>query len=341
MPRKIELSAAYARLALQSGVASAAQLLRDLPFTEDSLAEREFIDAADLAILFRNYDRHVADSAWTARLGSQFNIAAHGPLGFAALSAPTLGAAMDVMGSLYASRNTAMVASTYATETHYLMQIEGIFEEPAFSRWLVEVVLKVMEVLLSTILGHPVGSNVLISFSYPAPPHAAQLIAGYDAAVSFNAPENSIAVPLAWRALPSPLHDESVYRANVIKCRELIAAREQVGSMAAAVRNRLSNHFDTQVLSSGQPSPPPTLEQLADAMHLTARTLIRKLQKENTAYKDILETLRRQYAERLLQDARLKVADVADILGYREAANFTRAFKRWYGSSPAAWRRSR
>ncbi len=333
------MSAAYARLTLQSGVAPAAELLRGVATTEEALADAEFIDATELGIVFRNYARCVNDCAWTARLGSQLSIAAHGPLGFAALSAPTLGAAMDVMGTLYASRNTAMTAWTCTTETHYLLHVDDATGESDFARWLVEVVLKVIEVLLATILGHPVGKNVLISFMHAAPIGSERLIAAYDAAVIFDAPENAIAVPLAWRQLPSPLHDESVYRANVIRCRELIAAREQVGSIVYAVRNRLCNHFDTQMLYAGQPHPPPTLEQVANAMHLTSRTLIRRLQREETAYKDVLEGLRRDYAERLLQDARLNVADVAEILGYREAANFSRAFRRWYGISPAAWRR--
>lgn len=339
MARKVELSAAYARLTLQSGVATPTELLRGLALTEHTLADAEFIAASELATLFRNYDRCSADCAWTARLGAQFSMAAHGPLGFAALSAPTLGEAMDVMGTLYASRNTAMTARTYVAATHYVMCVQDVTGAADFSRWLVEVVLKIVEVLLSTILGHPVGKNVLISFSHAAPPDSSRLIAGYDAAVFFGAAENAIAVPLAWRQLPSPLHDEAVYRANVIRCRELIAARDQVGSVASAVRNRLCNHFDTQMLYTGHPCPPPTLEQLADSMHLTSRTLIRKLQREHTAYKDVLENLRKDYAERLLQDARLKVADVAEILGYREAANFSRAFSRWHGVSPAAWRR--
>ena len=339
MSRKIEMSAAYARLALQSGVAPASELLRGVASTEAALADAEFIEAADLGILFRNYDRCVNDCAWTARLGSQFSIGAHGPLGFAALSAPTLGAAMDVMGTLYASRNTAMRARTYATATHYLLQVEDVTGVEDFARWMIEAMLKIVEVLLATILGHAVGKNVLISFAHAPPRGSARLIASYDATVVFNAQENTIAIPLAWRQLPSPLHDESVYRANVIRCRELIAAREQVGSIAFAVRNRLCNHFDTQMQYAGKPCAPPTLEQVADAMHLTSRTLIRKLSREETAYKDVLEGLRKEYAERLLQDARLNVADVAEILGYREAANFSRAFRRWYGTSPAAWRR--
>ena len=339
MARTIELSAAYARLTLHSGVAPPEQLLRGVGLTEETLAGMEFINACDLAKLFRNYDRCVRDRAWTTRLGAQFNIATHGPLAFAALSAPTLGAALDVMGTLQECRNTALRAEIFATDTHYVLRVKDMTGEADFAQWLVEVVIKVVEELLSAILGHPAGKNVLIRFSHPQPRDAGQLLAGFNGTVVFAAGENSIAVPLAWRQLPSPLSDESVYRANVIKCREQIAARERVGSIAVAVRNLLSNHFDTQLLHTSEAIAPPTLEQVADAMHLTPRTLIRKLQREQTAYKSVLEKLRCEYAERLLQDARLKVADVAEILGYREAANFTRAFKRWYGVSPAAWRR--
>jgi AraC-like DNA-binding protein len=339
MSRKLELSAAYARLALQSGVATPTELLQGVSITAEMLADMEFVDAADLAQVFRNYHHHVNDRAWTARIGSQFNIAAHGPLGFAALSAPTLGDSLDVIGTLYPSRNTAMTAKTFATDSHYLLEIEDLTGEPDFASWLAEVVLKVAEALTATVLGHPVGNNVVISFTHAEPPGAAQLIAAYDATVEFNAPRNAIALPLAWRQLPSPLSDESAYRTNMIKCRELIATRDQIGNIAFAVRSQLCIHFDTQVLNCEAPHPPPTLEQVAITLHLTPRTLIRKLQRENTAYKDILESLRREYAERLLGDARLKVNDVADILGYREAANFGRAFRRWYGTSPAAWRR--
>ncbi|CAA0100755.1 putative HTH-type transcriptional regulator [Halioglobus japonicus] len=339
MTRTIELSAAYARLALQTGVAPADTLLQGINLTTEVLAGMEFIDAQSLAMLFRNYDRCVPDRAWTTRLGAQFNIAAHGPLGFAALSAPTLGAALDVMGTLQESRNTTFSAHIYATDTHYVLQFQDATAEPDFAQWLMEVVCKVMEELLSAILGHAVSKNVIICFTHPPPRDCELVVAGFNGTVRFNAAENSIAVPLAWRHLPSPLYDEPVYRANVIKCRELIAAREQIGSIAIAVRNRLRNHFDSQLLHTDGADAPPTLEQIAELMHLTPRTLIRKLQREQSTYKRELESLRREYAERLLQNARHKVADVAEILGYREAANFTRAFKRWYGESPAAWRR--
>lgn len=315
------------------------QLLHGSGISEQTLSQREFVDAADLAVVFRNYDHYIADRAWTAHLGAQLNIASHGPLGFAALSAPTLGDALEVMATQYPSRNTAMSATTHATPTHFALEAAGITGEPDLDQWLVEVVLKVVEVLLSTVLGHPVGKNVLIRFQHEAPADPDRFTAAYDAAVEFAAPTSAIAVPLAWRLLPSPLYDEPVYRANLIKCREQIAAREQAGSIAHAVRNMLCLHFDALLLDESSARQPPTLEKIADALHLTPRTLIRRLQREDTAYKDILQTLRQEYAQRLLQDARLTVANVAELLGYREAANFGRAFRRWFGTSPAAWRR--
>lgn len=341
MARTSEVAAAYARLVLQSGVIRPATLLRGVDLTEQVVATQEFVAAAELAALFENYHQHVKDPTWTAKLGAQLNIAAHGPLGFAALSAPTLGEALDVMGEFLAVRNTAMTARSIATPTLYLLEFEDSFGEPQFHCWMVEVVVKIVEVLLANILGHPVGRNVVIRLAQPTPPHAKELAECYDSTLKFEQDTNSIEVPLAWRKLPSPLHDEAVYRANLIKCREMIAAREQSGSLALAVRNRLSNHFDRQTFAGSIPGPPPTLEQMAQSLHMVPRTLIRRLQREETSFKEMLEGLRREQAARLLQNAGLTVADVGEVLGYSEAANFGRAFRRWYGQSPSAWRRSR
>ena len=340
MSRPPEVAAAYARLVLQSGVIPPASLLRGVDLTEQAVATQEFVSASELALLFANYDQHVKDPTWPAKLGAQLNIAAHGPLGFAALSAPTLGEALDVMGNLHGARNTAMTARAIATPTLYLLKFEDAFGQHQFHCWMVEVVIKIVEALLASILGHPVGKNVITRLARPTPAHAKELAACYDSTLVFDQQAYSIEVPLAWRQLPSPLHDEAVYRANLIKCREIISAREQSGSLALVVHNRLSNHFDNQGLAGSLSAPPPTLEQMAHSLHMTPRTLIRRLQREDTSFKEMLEGLRREHAAALLRNASLTAANVGEILGYRESANFGRAFRRWYGQSPSAWRRS-
>jgi AraC-like DNA-binding protein len=79
---------------------------------------------------------------------------------------------------------------------------------------------------------------------------------------------------------------------------------------------------------------------LADALHMSPRTLQRRLEGEGTALTDVVARARREVAERLLSDASLPLAEVAARCGFSELATFSRAFKRWTGKPPGQWRRS-
>jgi AraC-like DNA-binding protein len=69
-------------------------------------------------------------------------------------------------------------------------------------------------------------------------------------------------------------------------------------------------------------------------MNTSARSLHRQLQKEDIAYQDILNEVRKTLAEKYLLDPANSVTDIAFKLGYNDASNFARAFKRWSGMSP-------
>jgi AraC-like DNA-binding protein len=340
MTKPLEISTAYARLTLQSKLLPVDALLRGTGVTADFLQSADYIEWRKLAAIFHNIDHQQGVSpAWAARLGGQLSANAHGSLGFAALSAPTLGAAVEALAEFYPARVTAVATELELADGRYVWHVLDVTGDAGFARSLAEIVLKVVESLLAAILGHPVGDNVIVSLMRPPPVAADEFIAAYDAQVLFDATSNSISIPAIWWRLPSPLHDESMYWANIAKCRELITSREQLSSAVVIVRTHLRNHFDRQIAGESAHTAPPTQEAVAGAMHLTTRTLIRRLKKEGSAYKVILEELRRDYAQTLLGNARLTVADVAELLGYKEPANFGRAFRRWFGSSPAAWRR--
>jgi len=340
MTKSMEISSAYARLTLQSKLMPVDELLEGTGVTADFLLSADYVDWRVLATMFRNIDRQEGLSpAWAAHLGGQFSASAHGSLGFAALSAPTLGAAVETLVEFYPSRVTAIATELKLQEGYYVMSVHDVTGDAEYGLFLAQIVLKVGESLIAAILGHPVSENVVVSLSRAAPAQADEFTAAYDAKVEFGAEVDSIAVPASWWRLPSPLHDESMYWANIAKCRELIASREQNSSASLVVRTQLSSHFDRQIAGEGEHAPPPTQERVAENMHLTTRTLIRRLKKEESSYKGILEELRRNYAQTLLGNARLTVADVGELLGYKEPANFGRAFRRWFGASPAAWRR--
>jgi AraC-like DNA-binding protein len=140
--------------------------------------------------------------------------------------------------------------------------------------------------------------------------------------------------------MPSPLSDEDTFRANLAKSRELkmMLSRDR-SDVAHLVNTLLRSHFDRRLSNTAIHPDIPSLERLANELAMSKRTLIRKLSKQGTSYKGILEAIRHELAEMLLKTTHLTAAEIAFKLGYHEAANFGRAFRRWTGISPAAWRR--
>ena len=85
----------------------------------------------------------------------------------------------------------------------------------------------------------------------------------------------------------------------------------------------------------------PSLEQAAEVMHISARTLHRRLAERDLQFRAVLDELRCQLARKYLQDQRLQLTEIADLLGYSEQSAFTRAFRRWTGITPHAYRHTR
>jgi AraC-like DNA-binding protein len=78
--------------------------------------------------------------------------------------------------------------------------------------------------------------------------------------------------------------------------------------------------------------------EVARVFHMSARTLQRRLEEEQTRFTEVLDRARLDLARRLLADPALPLADVAFRLGFADLAAFSRAFKRWTGKPPGQWR---
>ncbi|MEJ8561600.1 AraC family transcriptional regulator ligand-binding domain-containing protein [Yoonia sp. GPGPB17] len=77
----------------------------------------------------------------------------------------------------------------------------------------------------------------------------------------------------------------------------------------------------------------------AEALHMTPRTLIRKLEADGTSFQAIKDALRRDIAIRRLQVGEASIEAIAQDVGFTSAASFHKAFKRWTGVTPRAYRR--
>ena len=82
----------------------------------------------------------------------------------------------------------------------------------------------------------------------------------------------------------------------------------------------------------------PTIEDIADALHICSRTLQRRLQEESSSFQRVLEEARHQLARRFLNNSVLELNEAAYLLGYEDGNSFVRAFRTWEGVPPARWR---
>ena len=112
------------------------------------------------------------------------------------------------------------------------------------------------------------------------------------------------------------------------QCRKLLAARKARSGLAERVRDRILR----------QPGHIPDMNAVAGELLLTPRTLRRRLLDEGTSYKALTDEVRETLAEELLSAANLSVEQIAERLGYSEAASFIHAFKRWKGQPPHSYR---
>jgi AraC-like DNA-binding protein len=102
------------------------------------------------------------------------------------------------------------------------------------------------------------------------------------------------------------------------------------------VVNRVRRHI-IEDLASGLLSK----QGVADKMHMSPRNLQLKLAAQDTTFQDTLDTTRKKLATGYIEQSQLAITEIAYLLGFSDASNFTRAFRRWFGASPREYREER
>ncbi|WP_268263322.1 AraC family transcriptional regulator [Pseudomonas morbosilactucae] len=118
--------------------------------------------------------------------------------------------------------------------------------------------------------------------------------------------------------------------------------KESPGSLLVKYRN--DDSLSAQIrryLRGSSPEKWPERDELAVILHMSNSTLQRRLQAEGTHYQNLRDNLRRDMAIDLLSRGDMTVTQVAAATGFEETSAFHRAFKKWTGVSPGAYRRGR
>lgn len=176
-----------------------------------------------------------------------------------------------------------------------------------------------------TLIGRQ-ADGVTVSVDWPEPAYFAQY-APRLTEWRFSCARNEISFPRALLDSPLIMADpEAVERALRQLDIELAARGARQGrGILPRVRAMLEQ----------APGSYPALADVAGRLHMSERTLKRRLQEAGTSFKILLQDARLNQAGRLLRAGKLSVQDISMRLGYTDPASFTRAFKRWTGRRPS------
>jgi AraC-like DNA-binding protein len=190
-----------------------------------------------------------------------------------------------------------------------------------------EWLLRLIHGLAAWLVADPLIFDEVV-FPYPPPPHAAEYELVFAPRCSFDAPHLAARFPAAALALPVR-RDEAALRQFLVDAPASITTLyRRDRALAQRVRDQLR---------AALPAIPP-LATLARNLHLSPRTLHRRLADEGTHLGAIKETLRRELALEWLAKTRRPLARIATDLGYADASAFTRAFAAWTGQGPREYR---
>ena len=146
----------------------------------------------------------------------------------------------------------------------------------------------------------------------------------------FEAAADEVDIPQHWLDMPSPYHHAGLWQQAQISLAQNLNAQ----------RNRRKTPYTQHVatlLDTSEP-PLPGLSEVAFGLHVSVRTLNRHLKAENTTYRQLKSQALANRAKLYLRESRLSVEAIAETLGYQDAANFRRAFRKSEGCSPIEYR---
>ena len=182
--------------------------------------------------------------------------------------------------------------------------------------------------ILRTLCG-PGWAPTEVHFAHLRPANVQPFRRHFGAPLHFDARQNAIVFPARWLKHRLPEVDPELDR----------LLRNQIDALAA----RQNDTFPEQVrrvLQTGLLTGHAGADQVASLFAMHRRTLARRLDAFDASFKNLVDEGRFELAQRMLLNTSMQVCEIAEALDYADASAFTRAFRRWSGTTPAAWRAS-
>lgn len=306
-----------ARWLARSGLtpATLAATAQDLPL---ATFQRLILDAIELT----------REPALGLLVGQRLELQMHGALGYAASSSGSVRQALGILEAFTRTRFALVDVTVEEGRTDARVRFRETLPLGALQRPVLEaVIVTIKQLLTASSMG--ACRFTAVAFPFAAPPYTSLAAHLFGCPVRYGAAWAGLTIPRAVLDVPLRAADPVALAEAVQICER---ERERIGSPQTFV-GRVQ-----RVLLERQHGF-PSLEVTARMLRLTPRTLHRRLVSEGTTFREVLEDVRHRLAVEHLKIRRLSLEEIAATLGYTDFANFRRAFKRWEGMPPTAYRR--
>ena len=253
-----------------------------------------------------------------------------GPGGHALASGPNL-----LEGFKHLDRHMALIsdATTFSMERDprgYWLVLNHIGASRPIPRQRVEFAVLTLLTLCDWLTRRDL-TPLAVELVTPAPADDTRHRAAFGVPPRFGQPVNRFLMAEADLLQPIPTHNPSLWALH----EQLVEAElGQLGSLGQSLVSAKVRTEISRMLHLGE----PRREDVAARLHLTDRTLQRRLQAESVSFQQLLDDTRSELARQYLADPRRSLAEVADQLGFSDQSNLFRACKRWFGMPPGQYR---
>lgn len=167
-----------------------------------------------------------------------------------------------------------------------------------------------------------------VSLKHPRPGCDSKLQAYFRAPIEYDAANNILSFSKQLVDTPLTNANPGLARINDQSVVDYLARFDR-DSLTMQVRSRIIERL---------PDGTPNQGTIAQSLNVSLRSLQRKLNNEETSFKALLESTRRELALHYIRETHRSLGEITYLLGFSEPSNFTRAFKRWTGVSPHEYR---
>ncbi len=270
------------------------------------------------------------DPLLALRAGKRQRVHHFGVYGFALATSPTFGDAF-AFGHQHVEFAGAVLRITFRREgDHAVMQSWNPHSLRGLLPFAAEFWRASMVTLKSEILEDRFPST-LMRFPDPRPAHWRAYAELFQCPLEFESETMEWHFDAAVFSRPCP--NASSLTANICRdfCEGLIVGEDGESPLLRELRSHVLGNSGRRC----------TADEAAAALGLSRRTLFRRLAQDGTTFQDLLDQTRASLACEYLENTHLSVSEIAVRCGFEDEANFRKAFTRWRGITPSAWRKVR